>query len=137
MTQDQFALAKHRLDRANEQLMSAEILLDSKMYRDSLSRSYYAMFSAARAVLATKNFDSKKHSWIISLFNQHFVKQSIVDRSLGKHLNKAKIKRESSDYNDFYTVSKDEAYEQLSNAKCFVSSIEAYINKVLSNSQYN
>ena len=137
MTQDKLDLAKHRLERANEQLKSAEILFESKMYRDSLSRSYYAMFSAARAILATKNFDSKKHSRIISLFNQHFVKQSIIDRSLGQYLNKAKMKRESSDYTDFYIVSRNEALEQISTAKIFVSSIEDYINQLISGNQNN
>jgi uncharacterized protein (UPF0332 family) len=40
----------------------------------SFARSYYAMFTAARALLATKHLDSSKHTGVVSLFNQHFVK---------------------------------------------------------------
>ncbi|AEG16328.1 HEPN domain protein [Desulfofundulus kuznetsovii DSM 6115] len=86
-------LANYRLQRAREHLKSAEILLNSGMYSDSLGRSYYAMFAAARALLALKQLDSKKHAGIISLFNQHFVKTGLVERSAGRNLSKARIKR--------------------------------------------
>ncbi|MBU1599651.1 HEPN domain-containing protein [bacterium] len=42
----------------------------------------YAIFSAARALLATKDLDSSKHSGVISLFNQHFVKTGVEQKSL-------------------------------------------------------
>jgi hypothetical protein len=124
-------LANYRLQRAREHLKSAEILLNSGMYSDSLGRSYYAMFAAARALLALKQLDSKKHAGIISLFNQHFVKTGLVERSAGRNLSKARIKRESSDYTDFYLVSKEEAYSQLEAAKQFMATIESTINKLL------
>jgi uncharacterized protein (UPF0332 family) len=63
------------------------------------------MFNATRALLALKQLDSKKHSGVISLFNQHFVKTGIIDRTAGRDLNKARVRRESSDYADFYLVS--------------------------------
>ncbi|MBE3586109.1 MAG: HEPN domain-containing protein [Thermoanaerobacter sp.] len=124
-------MANYRLQRAREHLKSAEILLNSGMYSDSLGRSYYAMFAAARALLALKQLDSKKHAGIISLFNQHFVKTGLVERSAGKNLSKARIKRESADYTDFYLVSKEEAYSQLAAAKQFMTTIESTINKLL------
>lgn len=131
MTGNCVDLANYRLQRAREHLKSAEILLNSGMYSDSLGRSYYAMFAAARALLALKQLDSKKHAGIISLFNQHFVKTGLVERSAGRNLSKARIKRESSDYTDFYLVSKEEAYSQLEAAKQFMATIESTINKLL------
>ncbi len=47
-------LIKYRLDAADEKLTSAKLLLDAGLYKDSVGRSYYAIFSAIRAVLATK-----------------------------------------------------------------------------------
>lgn len=131
MTNNCVDLASYRFQKAREHLQSAEILLNSGMYSDSLGRSYYAMFAAARALLALKQLDSKKHSGIISLFNQHFVKTGIVERSAGKNLSKARIRRESSDYADFYLVSKEEASGQLAAAKQFLATIESTINKLL------
>ncbi|MCL5779437.1 MAG: HEPN domain-containing protein [Firmicutes bacterium] len=56
------------------------------MYSDAVSRTYYAVFQAARAVLAKKGLDSRKHSGIIGLFNQQFVKPGILLRDYGKIL---------------------------------------------------
>jgi len=117
-------LAMYRLQKSREHLKSADILLKAGMYGDSLSRSYYAIFTAARALLALKQLDSKKHSGIISLFNQHYIKTGIVDRAMGKELNKARLRRESSDYADFYIVKKEEAVSQLETAKVFIGTIE-------------
>jgi len=123
-------LAGYRLKRAREHLQSAEILLNNGMYSDSLSRSYYAVFAAVRALLTTKQLDSKKHSGVISLFNQHFVKTGIVDRSMGKELSKARLRRESSDYTDFYLVTKEEAVNQLKTAKKFIEDIETTLKSI-------
>lgn len=122
-------LSRYRLQKAHSHLKSAEILYDAGMYNDSLGRSYYAMFNAARALLAMKKLDSKKHSGVISLFNQQFVKTDIVDRTTGKDLNKARVRRESSDYADFYLVSKEETFSQIETAKRFLKTIEDTLNK--------
>lgn len=46
------SLAQYRLNNAVEKLESAKLLLDAGKYKDSIGRSYYAIFSAVRAVLA-------------------------------------------------------------------------------------
>lgn len=131
MIEESLDLAQYRLQKAHDHLKSAEILLDAGMYNDSMGRSYYAMFNAARALLALKQLDSKKHSGVISLFNQHFVKTGIIDRTAGRDLNKARVRRESSDYADFYLVSKEEAYNQLETAKRFVITIRSALENEL------
>lgn len=78
MKQSQIDLANYRLADAKEKLMSARILLQEKHLKDSLSRSYYAMFSAVRALLALKEVDSSKHSGVISLFNQLLSKRVLL-----------------------------------------------------------
>jgi len=131
VTIDNHVLATYRLEKAHGHLKSAEILFHTGMYNDSIGRSYYAMFNAARALLALKQLDSKKHSGVISLFNQHFVKTGVIDRNTGKDLNKARVRRESSDYSDFYTVGKEEALSQLVAAKRFLRTIETTLNNMI------
>lgn len=123
-------LAKYRLSVSEEKIDSARVLLANKKYKDSISRSYYSMFTAARALLATKGLDSSKHSGVVSLFNQHFVKENSVDRNLGKILAEAKDAREESDYGDFVIVTPKEAEDQLRNAELFVSEIKKVIDKL-------
>jgi len=84
-------LVLYRLENAREKLDAAKDLLDNKHYKDSVSRSYYAIFTAARALLATKKLDSAKHSGVISLFNQHFVKNGLICKEASKWLERAKL----------------------------------------------
>jgi len=117
-------LSDYRMEKAKTKLESAKLLFEKGQFEDSLSRSYYAMFSAARALLATQKLDSSKHSGVISLFNQHFVKTEIVDKKLGRILMDAKDFREASDYGDYITIDKQDAEEQLKNAELFIENVE-------------
>lgn len=123
-------LAEYRLKESQEKLDSARILFEKGKYKDSVSRSYYAMFTAARALLATKNLDSAKHSGIVSLFNQHFVKTGIVGKNCGRILAEAKGIREESDYGDFVIVSREDALHQIQNADLFISEVSKIIGKL-------
>lgn len=127
---EKFDLAKYRLSVSEEKLDSAKVLYTNKKYKDSVSRSYYSMFTAARALLATKGLDSSKHSGVVSLFNQQFVKENILDKSFGKILAEAKDAREESDYGDFIIVSPEEAQLQLKNAELFVNEIKRIISRL-------
>jgi mRNA-degrading endonuclease YafQ of YafQ-DinJ toxin-antitoxin module len=68
--------------------------------------------TADRALLATKHLDSSKHTGVVSLFNQHFVKEGIVTNNLGRMLMKAKDLRQDGDYKDFVETTMEEAHEQ-------------------------
>jgi hypothetical protein len=117
-------LVKYRLNNSKEKLGSAKLLLENDKFKDSISRSYYAMYTAARALLATKHLDSSKHSGVISLFNQHFVKTGVVARDLGRILMKGKDLRQDGDYKDFVETSMKEAQDQYSDAEKFIDQIE-------------
>ncbi len=123
-------LVSYRLDSAKEKLKSAIDLLENGDYKDSVSRSYYAIFTAARALLATKQLDSSKHSGVIALFNQHFVKTGIISADVGKLIGKAKLYREQADYGDFFVVSKEEADAQIQAAKKFIAEIENVVQRM-------
>ena len=47
-------LKVYRLEMAKERLHSSKILLEAGSYKDSIGRSYYAMFTAVRALLAVE-----------------------------------------------------------------------------------
>ncbi len=124
-------LARYRLEKAKARLHSAQILLQDGDWDDSIGRSYYAVFTAARVLLALKGLDSKKHSGVIALFNQHFIKDGKIHKNTYRALIDAKIKRESADYEDYVSFSKEEAVSQLAMAKDFVTRIEDVFNAIL------
>ncbi len=123
-------LSRYRLEDSKDKLDSSEILFDNSKYKDSVSRSYYAMFSAAKALLATKGLDSAKHSAVISLFNQHFVRTIIVKKEMGRLLSEAQGVREKSDYADFVIISREEAQKQIQSARDFIQEIERVLIKM-------
>ncbi|NLB78060.1 MAG: HEPN domain-containing protein [Clostridiaceae bacterium] len=120
-------LSNYRLNRANENLEAAKILLGSGYYSESINRSYYAIFHCVRALLAFDEFDSTKHSGIISYFNKCYVKTNKVTKKLSVILNQAFMIRNKSDYDDFYIASKQEAQEQNAKAELFMNEIKRYI----------
>lgn len=123
-------LIKYRLSSATEKLTSAKILLEAGLYKDSVGRSYYSIFSAIRAVLATRQVDFSKHAGVIAYFQKEFIKTDIFDKKYSKYLQQAFQIRNSCDYDDFFIVSKQDAEEQFERAKEIVAVIEAYINQL-------
>lgn len=68
------ALARHRLAQARGTLAEAAQLLASQAFRGAVNRLYYTACYAARALLALRDADAARHSGVVSLFQQHFIK---------------------------------------------------------------
>lgn len=122
-------LAGYRLERAREMLSASENNFKMGEYKTSLNRSYYAVFHAMRSANALKGFDSSKHSGVIAFFTKEYLKTEILDRKLAVVIKESSLCREKSDYDDFYVAGREEAEEQLKNAKYFVQKIEEYVNE--------
>ena len=117
------ALSLGRLQRAKQHLKSARDLLVNEDFADSVSRSYYAIFQAARALLATEQLESRKHSGVIALFNRYFVKTGKVDKQLGVVLKDARRYREMADYSDLAEFTREDAEGQLQDAETFIQAV--------------
>lgn len=117
------------IQRARKYLQSSELLLKSGDYESSVSRSYYAMFYSAQAMLLVKGLSYSSHAAVISAFGEHFVKTGIVAREMGKELNRAFEKRQISDYEYTFVISRAEAGELLEKCKSFVETIESYLRE--------
>lgn len=120
---------KYRMDMAKDKLRSAKILLDAESYKDSISRSYYAMFTAVRAILAVDEVDFKKHAGVISYFQREYVKTGKFDKRYSKYLSNAFRIRNDTDYADFYIVKRQDAEEQYERAVELLKAIEEYLSK--------
>jgi len=124
-------LATYRMQKAKEILIEAKDSLTNKHYGLSVNRSYYAMFTSARTLLALKEMDSSKHSGVIALFNQHIIKTGHFPREISKFLPRAKDIREDADYGDFVEITEEDAQTQLERAKKFVEEAEVTMQKMI------
>jgi uncharacterized protein (UPF0332 family) len=120
-------LSIYRLERAKEDCTAAENNLGLKDLRTAVNRAYYAIFHALRAVLALDEYDSKKHSGIISEFRLRYVKTGIFDEEISDMIGKAFQVRNKSDYEDMYIVSRNDTEIQIRNAKTIIDAVEKYL----------
>lgn len=120
-------LMTHRLDSAKEKLESAKLLLDNGKLKDSIGRSYYAMFTSVRALLARDGVDFSKHAGVISYFQKEYIKTGVLEVKYSKYISQAFQIRNNTDYADFYIVSKSDAEEQYKRAEAFYEVIRRYL----------
>lgn len=99
MTPEQQTLIRHRLQMAQETLQDAVLLRTQGGSLWSVAnRAYYAMFYATLALLASIGLGASKHSRVIALFDQHFVKTGLLPKEMSRWLHRAFDLRQRGDY---------------------------------------
>ncbi len=117
----------YRINSALETLDAAKVCIDSKYYKDAINRSYYASFYAIKAVLAMEGTDFKRHKDVVAYFNKNYVATEIFDKKLGRMLSNLQQTRETSDYDDFFIASKEDAETQCENAESIIEAVKKYL----------
>ena len=120
-------LSTARVERSRDCLREAKLLLDNGEYRGAANRAYYAAFHALRAVLALDDFDSKKHSGVISKFRETYIKTGRFTPEMSDTISSLFRIRSASDYDDFYIASKADVEAQYQRAEKLVAEIERYL----------
>ena len=121
MTQNLAALMRYRLEQAEEALAAARLLLREGSLRASVNRSYYAMFYAILALLASRKEETSKHSGAIALFDRLYVHAGVFPTDFSKWLRRAFDLRTRCDNGAMITITDDEASTLVEQATTFVS----------------
>lgn len=124
-------LCKYRFEQSQGALKSSRTLFNENDLRGSLNRSYYAIFYAARSLLALKQLETRKHSGLVATFIKEYIAVGIFDKELSNIIKNAQKIRTESDYEDFYVISKETVHEQLKNAEKFIEEIKKYLESQL------
>lgn len=127
MNDEVTALARWRLESAKACLKEGRDLLRSRGYPGAINRAYYAIFTAARSLLALKEIDSKTHQAAFLLFQKHYVKTGLFPRELAELAKRAKGIREAADYDDYVKVPAADARREVAAAAKFVRAVEKFI----------
>jgi len=110
--------------RARATLDDADALIELKRWNGAMNRLYYASFYAARALLATLKLDSSRHSGVISLFQQHFVRTGRVTQDTARTLPRLFEKRQTTDYGDYVEATGDEVASLRAQVERFLNACE-------------
>jgi len=123
------------VESAKKRMHAAQALIESGDYRDSISRSYYAVLDAAAAALIAKGFTPKSHEGSIALFGAHFAKTGLVNKDFASLFNRMSKIRKEADYNRQATFDKSDADYWFKLAKEFVDTIETLLPTLLEEKQ--
>ncbi len=127
-TFDKQGLIAYRLERARETLHDAELLFDQGGTPASVvNRAYYAMFYMVLALLIKVGVGTSKHSGVIALFDEHFVRPGKFPKEMSKVLHRAFDLRQIGDYRELLTLDEAQAEEILDAAKVFVHAVEQFL----------
>jgi hypothetical protein len=127
MDEERRAIVRARLTKAEGKLAAARADLAAGRCDDAASRAYYAMFHAARALLAAKGLTARSHAGLAAVFGEHLVRSGDVDVQLGRWLGQGRRTREIGDYDDFLAVEEDEAKEAVSRAERFLDEARRWL----------
>ncbi|MEZ3445681.1 MAG: HEPN domain-containing protein [Lachnospiraceae bacterium] len=118
-----------RMERAEELLVDAEELLQRDSYKSANNRAYYAMEKAVNALLIDKHVETRTHNGAMKMFNVEYVRieNAYFTEEDYRLIVKAEQIRNISDYDDFYVASKDEAKQQVENARKLIVKIKKYL----------
>ena len=108
------------MERAYEKLEVAKSLFANAFYPDAVSRAYYAMFYAARALLSKKNIYPKTHRGVISQFGLLFVKAGKFKKEIFDLFARAQEDREEADYGLLSEIEEEEAKRIIGGAEEFL-----------------
>lgn len=123
-------ISKKYLKSAEEKLDAAKHLLKGKFYRDSVSRSYYSMFFAAKALLALKDVYPRTHRGVVTQFGLQFIKNGFIKELYGRTFRIAKELRETADYDVDIDILQRDAKEEVERAEKFLARVKKAIQKL-------
>lgn len=115
------------LHLAREDLKAAQLLLDADLIRASLSRSYYAVFQAARAALLHVGESPISHNGIANRFYVRFVATDHLDEGTSRVLPFSAQQRQGADYDALTHFDSQGAADLLADAKVFVEKVALLI----------
>ena len=74
-----------------------------------------------------EGIDFKRHKDVVAYFNKNYVATEVFDKKLGRMLSNLQQTRETSDYDDFFIASKEDAETQCENAESIIEAVKKYL----------
>jgi uncharacterized protein (UPF0332 family) len=119
--------ARAEIDAARDATQACASLLSLGLRRDAMSRAYYAVFHAARALLLLEGVEAKTHAGVLRLVAERLVRGGKLDAKVNVWLVKLQAIRHESDYGFAFDVDPGDALQALDEARTFVERAAAMV----------
>jgi hypothetical protein len=118
-------VAATELQLAEEELRAAHALLGARFARIALSRVYFAVFHAVRALLYSRGLEPRTHTGVQHLFNVHFVKGGDYGPETSRLIARLQKFRQEADCAQAFVVDETGAREELDAATDLIERIRS------------
>ena len=112
--------------KAREHFQSAQLLFQNNCYRDSVSRAYYAMYTAVEDYVGLSTTGTWNHRGIRRVFAAQLISEGVdrpTARDFGKRIFEGLNARLAADYRR-QSISQDIATQTLADAQAVITWIE-------------
>lgn len=120
---------KKEFHRAEKSLQSARLLLRDNLLEDALSRAYYAILHAARAVLLAEGVTVTSHRAVRRLFGQHLIKSGKLSTRLATILAEEQDDRMLADYDVLFDPERERVQKRVDDAEAFLAAIKVFLTE--------
>ena len=124
-------LSRYRIDKAKRLLEDAQSLYDAASYESAINRIYYAVLTAARALLILRGIDPETHEGVKTMLTKEFIRTGLLPKEFGETFRSIQARRIDSDYGDYVEISIKEASESLKQSQEFVKKLEGVLNDMI------
>ena len=120
---------KYRLEKSEETLEVAQLLVENKKWNSAINRLYYSAFYAVSGLLVQSEIITKTHSGVKTQFFLNFVKTGKIELRLGKVYSDLFDWRQKGDYGDFFDFTEEDVNSILRPTKELVEAVKEIIEK--------
>ena len=117
------------LDKAQDAIEAAALLLTGNKHGFAAGRAYYAMFYVAEALLFERDLAFRKHSGVHAAFGRYFARTHELDPKFHRYLLTAFESRLEADYGVDMVLSTSAVQEMMQQAKEFLEAARRYLQQ--------
>jgi uncharacterized protein (UPF0332 family) len=121
---------RKEISRSQKSLKSAKRLFEEGFLEDAISRSYYAVLHAAKAVLLSESVVVSSHEAVKRLFGMHLIKTGKIEPKYSKILSEEQDERYLADYDVAFSPEQERVEKRINDAEDFYNSMIRYLKKL-------
>ena len=120
---------KLMLNKAGENIEAADLLVSQGFFDIAASRSYYAMFYIAEALLLRIGLHFSSHSAVIAAYGREYAKTGLLDPRYHQYLIQSQELRQTGDYGYLEPISEENVKQVLVWANDFLLTADEYLGR--------
>ena len=117
------------LQKSERSFAAARMLLEADNLDSAASRTYYAWFYVAEALLMSEGLRFSSHGQVIAQYGLRFAKENILDRRFHRTLDEAYELRQYADYAIAADLDAVKIDQMLQEGKRFLDTARTYLEK--------